>query len=268
MPKSTTSLFLLLTGLTLTSGCQKNEPDTPPKSDPVAISGELRGIFIGPLPVLSTAATGNFSGSFDKTTNAMSYTVTFAGLSSPLTLAHLHPGAAGVKQPSFFTLPGLSSPISGKATLTPAQRELLLRGEVYVNLHTTNFQEFGELRAQLLLPNMVAVAGRFSGAQQVPTVRTAATGVVSGVFNKDTNELSYTVSYQGLTPVAGGFRIAPPDQANPAPTLTLPTLTSPLVAKATLTPAQREALLAGSFYASLHSQAFPDGEIRANLTVR
>ena len=268
MLKSATFLLLLLTSLTLVSGCKKDEPANQPKSDPIAIRGELKGLYIGPLPVLNTAAAGNLTGSFDKSTNELSYAVTFTGLSSPLTLAHFHPGAAGVKLPSFFTLPGLSNSITGKITLTPAQRELLLRGEIYVNLHTTNFQEFGELRAQLTTPSLVVVAGQLSGAQQVPAVRTAATGVVSGVFNKDTNELSYTASYQGFTPVAGHFHIAPPGQNNPVPTLSLPVLTNPTVAKATLTPAQREALLAGNLYVNLHSQAFPDGEIRTNLLVR
>ncbi len=258
---------LLFTGLALLGSCKKNDPEKP-QPDVVAIRGELKGQYIAPLPVTGTAGTGDFTGSFDKNTNELTYTLTFAGLSSQLTLPHFHLGAPGVKVPSFFTMPGLTSPLTGKAVLTPAQREALLSGNVYANLHTVNHQEFGEIRAQLTTPNLLLVSGQLSGAQQVPAVSTSATGVASGIFNKETNELSYTVSYAGLTPVAGHFHIAPPGQANPASSLPLASLANPVVATATLTSAQREALLAGNLYVNLHSQAFPDGEIRANLVAR
>ena len=88
------------------------------------------------------------------------------------------------------------------------------------------------------------------------------------MFNKDTNELIYTVYYQGFTPVAGHFHIAPPGQANPTPTLGLAGLSTPITAKATLTVPQREALLAGNLYANLHTAAYGSGEVRANLTAK
>lgn len=118
--------------------------------------------------------------------------------------------------------------------------------------------------------NMLTVTGTLSGAQQVPPVPTPGTGSVSGSFNTTTNELSYTITYSGLTgaPVAGHFHIAPPGQANPTPTLGLAGLSTPITAKATLTVPQREALLAGNLYANLHTAAYGSGEVRANLTAK
>jgi hypothetical protein len=102
-------------------------------------------------------------------------------------------------------MPSLTSPISGTTMLTPAQREQLLRGDMYVNLHTVNHQEFGELRSQLLTPNMVVVDGRFSGAQQVPAVNTAATGIVSGGLRQRHQCAELHGFVPGLTPVAGSL---------------------------------------------------------------
>ncbi|WP_375417427.1 CHRD domain-containing protein [uncultured Hymenobacter sp.] len=260
--------LLFLAGLTLVGACKKDNPETP-TPDPVTITGELKGSNIAPLPV-ATAGTGSFAGSFDKNTNELTYAVTFSGLSSAVTLVHLHLGAPGIKTPSFFTMPGLTSPVTGKTTLTGAQREALLTGQVYANIHTANNPDAGEIRANLMPPNIVSLSGELSGANQVPAIATDAKGVVSGIFNKDTNELNYTISYSGLTPTAGHFHIAPPGSVNLAPSLGFPSpLTNPTVAKATLTAEQREALLAGSVYANLHTQEHPrTGEIRANIVAK
>lgn len=262
------SSLLFLAGLTLVSACKKDDPATP-AADPVAIKGEMKGSNIAPLPI-TTAGTGAFTGSFDKNTNELTYRVTFSGLSSAVTLVHLHLGDPGVKTPSFFTMPGLTSPVTGKTTLSGAQREALLTGRIYANIHTADHPDAGEIRANLTPPNIMSLSGELSGANQVPAIETSAKGMVSGIFNKDTNELNYTVSYSGLTPTAGHFHIAPPGSVNLAPSLAFPSpLTNPIVAKATLTAEQREALLAGNVYANLHTQEHRQtGEIRANLLVK
>jgi hypothetical protein len=102
------------------------------------------------VPPVTTSGTGTVDTTFDKATNVLTWTVTYAGLSGPVTAGHFHgpaaPGAnAGVVVP--FT-GDLTSPIRGKATLTPAQAADLTSGKWYANLHTAK-NPGGELRGQV-----------------------------------------------------------------------------------------------------------------------
>lgn len=107
------------------------------------------------VPPTTSAATGTLETSLDKDTNILSWTVTYAGLSSPLTAGHFHgpamPGQnAGVVVPLGTNL--TSSPIKGKATLTAAQIADLMAGMWYVNLHT-QANPNGEIRGQVNATN-------------------------------------------------------------------------------------------------------------------
>ncbi len=74
--------------------------------------------------------------------------LSFAGLGSAETAAHIHgPAAANANGPSIFDLPNgqfANFPI----TLTTAQANALGGGQLYVDVHTTNFPN-GEIRGQL-----------------------------------------------------------------------------------------------------------------------
>ena len=48
-----------------------------------------------------------------------------------------------------------------------------------------------------------AVSGTFTGAQEVPAVTSSATGSYTATFDKASRELRYTVTFTGITPVAG-----------------------------------------------------------------
>jgi hypothetical protein len=82
--------------------------------------------------------------------NVIKWTVTYSGTTGPVTAGHFHgpakPGAnAGVVVP--FAGP-LASPITGSATLTPAQVDQVKQGLWYINLHTAA-NPGGELRGQV-----------------------------------------------------------------------------------------------------------------------
>jgi len=73
--------------------------------------------------------------------------LTFAGLSSGQTDAHIHgPAAAGVSAPAIFPLP-LGQVSDFAITLTAAQVQDLKNGLLYVNVHSSNFPT-GEIRGQ------------------------------------------------------------------------------------------------------------------------
>ena len=119
-----------------------------------------------------------------------------------------------------------------------------------------------------------AVSGTFSGAQQVPVATTSATGSFVGTFDKVTRELRYTITFTGLTPVAGHLHTGAPGmlgnvfQSFPKNNATSDGYESPITGTTTLTQAQAAALLANGIYANLHTAANPGGEIRADLTVK
>jgi hypothetical protein len=100
------------------------------------------------VPPNASAGSGTAKVDLDGTT--LKWTVTYSGTSGPVTAGHFHgpamPGAnAGVVVP----FPGpISSPITGTATLTPAQVADLKAGLWYVNLHTAA-NPGGELRGQV-----------------------------------------------------------------------------------------------------------------------
>ena len=117
-------------------------------SDAMSMKNQLSGA--QEVPPVATSGAGTADTTFDKSTNVLTWTVTYSGLSGPVTAGHFHgpamPGAnAGVVVP--FT-GDLSSPIRGKATLTAAQAADLTAGRWYVNLHTAKHPG-GEIRGQI-----------------------------------------------------------------------------------------------------------------------
>ena len=103
------------------------------------------------VPANTSAGSGSMQATLNKSTNVLSWKVTYAGLSGPATAGHIHgpalPGAnAGVVVP--FT--SAASPIEGSATLTPAQIADLMAGKWYANVHTAA-NPGGEIRGQVML---------------------------------------------------------------------------------------------------------------------
>jgi hypothetical protein len=96
-------------------------------------------------------AKGHADFSLDRDTLKLSWKVTYTGLSSPPTGAHIfgpqRPGANST--PVFDLAPkGLKSPLEGSVILKEGDLQNLLAGRYYVNIMTTKY-EHGELRGQL-----------------------------------------------------------------------------------------------------------------------
>ena len=117
-------------------------------SDTMSMKNALTGA--QEVPPVTTGGSGTLDSSFDKGTNVLTWTVTYSGLSGPLTAGHIHgPAAAGANAGVVIPFTGdLASPIKGKATLTAAQVADLMGGRYYVNLHTAK-NPGGEIRGQL-----------------------------------------------------------------------------------------------------------------------
>lgn len=129
----------------------------------------------------------------------------------------------------------------------------------------------GMMSRQAGQSNMVAFTTQLRGANEVPANASAATGSVDAVLNKDTNLFRWKVNFSGLSGPATAAHFHGPAAVGANAGVVLPwtgPITSPLDGSATLTPAQASDLIAGRWYANIHTAAHPGGEVRGQMTVR
>jgi uncharacterized protein (TIGR03118 family) len=218
-------------------------------------------------PVVATTATA--LGTISIEGSLFTYHISFSGLSSPASAAHVH-GAASATNSTGVMFPlngasGTAGTLSGTHTLAAAELQAILSGLTYVNIHTPNHQS-GEIRGQIVPLHLTVT---LNGASEVPPITTTATG--TGSLTLIGNQVLYAVSYSGLAGAATGAHIhGPADATQPAPILVFlntPSGTSGSISgTVSLTPAELADLLAGMTYINIHSTVHQGGEIRGQIT--
>ena len=100
------------------------------------------------VPPNASGATG--SARVDLDGNVLKWTVTYSGMTGPVTAGHFHgPAPEGANAGVVIPFAGpLASPITGSATLTAAQLADMKAGLYYMNLHTAA-NPGGEIRGQV-----------------------------------------------------------------------------------------------------------------------
>ena len=119
--------------------------------------------------------------------------------------------------------------------------------------------------------SLVAFTTQLRGSNEVPPNGSTAGGTVDAVLDKKTNLFRWKASFSGLTgPATGGHFHGPAAiGANAGVVLGWKSpITSPLEGSATLTSAQAEDLIAGKWYANIHTAAHPGGEVRGQMTAQ
>ena len=107
------------------------------------------------VPMVETDATGTLTGTYNKNSNLLTYSVSWQQLSGPVTGMHFH-GPADIGEPANVAVPITGFPAaeqgtySGSATLTEAQEAELLGEKWYVNIHT-DLNKPGEIRGQVMV---------------------------------------------------------------------------------------------------------------------
>ena len=110
----------------------------------------VNGIAAGSAGCGSSLSSGTGTGKVELDGNVVKWTVTYSGMTGPVTAGHFHgPAPAGSNAGVVVPFAGpLASPIVGSATLTPAQVDQLKSGLWYINLHTAA-NPGGEIRGQV-----------------------------------------------------------------------------------------------------------------------
>ena len=202
------------------------------------------------VPAITTTATGNVVGTYDKTSKILSFSVDYAGITP--TAWHIHKGAAGTAGGVIFDMGAkFSTPFAfSTPALSAAQETDLLAGANYVNLHSAKAPS-GEIRGQLALAASTAM------------------GSIVGTFNNDTKILSVTVNYMGMMPVAWHIHKGAAGTSGPVIFDMGSSFSNGYTYKsAALTTSQVDDLKAGLYYVNIHSAKAPNGEIRGQLAVK
>lgn len=136
---------LLATGALVAAGCGMmdslmNKPMGGGMSVPLSPAAEV--------PPNASGGSGNARVDVDG--NVVKWTVTYQNMTGPVTAGHFHgPAPAGANAGVVVPFTGsMASPITGMATLTPAQLADMKAGLWYVNLHTAA-NPGGEIRGQV-----------------------------------------------------------------------------------------------------------------------
>ncbi|MGY3088087.1 putative lipoprotein YajG [Hymenobacter sp. UYAg731] len=104
-----------------------------------------------------------------------------------------------------------------------------------------------------------------NGAQQVPANNSTATGTFTGVYTSSNKQLSYVVTYQGLTPSVAHIHSGAAGVSGPV-AIPFATLTSPITGTVTLTDDQASQLLSNGMYVNIHTAGtYSNGEIRGDI---
>ncbi|EJN09155.1 CHRD domain-containing protein [Bradyrhizobium sp. YR681] len=114
---------------------------------------------------------------------------------------------------------------------------------------------------------VVKLQAELKGSNEVPPNTSSGSGKAEASFDSDTRFLTYTVTYTGLSGPALGAHFHGPGEAGKNAGIALPfkSTESPIQGTATLTDTQAADLLAGKWYANIHTAANPGGELRGQM---
>lgn len=107
-----------------------------------------------------------------------------------------------------------------------------------------------------------------SGKQAADVNNSPASGTLTGTYDVTTRTLSYTVTYQSLTPLTGHIHQGVAGRNGPL-IVSLPAgAPSPVSGTIVLSEADGQQIVNNATYVDFHTSAYPTGEIRGNITVK
>ena len=226
------------------------------------------------VPAVTTSASALGIFTLSQNQEKLKFRVTLAGLSSAITGAHFHTGAAGVAGPVVVNLLTYltGNVLEGEIVPTAAFLASLSQGQIYINVHTTN-NPGGEIRGQLTAETRnMPFDSRLDGNQMVPTTASTGKALAVGRLAPTLDSITVFVSFAGLSgpPTSIALYASPAGVANGTAIGTLPISTPPATNVVGfrftgLTPADVTAFLRGNINLVINTAANPNGEVRGQL---
>ncbi|WP_124033448.1 CHRD domain-containing protein [Herpetosiphon llansteffanensis] len=257
------------------------------------------------VPPTGSTATGSGIVDVDTINNTLSYNFSYQGLSADETAAHIHGFAPrGVNAGVLFGL-AIGSPKVGTLNYSENQEANILAGQTYINIHTSAFPggeirgqldgaipcppptatptetatpsitptatETGTATPSLTPiitppPSCVTMSVIADGSQEVPP--SGSNGMAMGTIQINTaaNTLSYNLSYHDLSSAETAAHIHgfAPRGTNTGVLFHLP-LGASKVGTLNYAENQEAGILAGQTYINIHTENFPNGEVRGQL---
>ncbi|MBL7951891.1 MAG: CHRD domain-containing protein [Flavobacteriales bacterium] len=223
------------------------------------------------VPTNTSMALGLGSFTLNATRDTLCIHASWTGLSSALTGIHIHDGAAGTNGPVIIDLMDfvqgdqLTTMLTG-AAITPAIVAKHVRGELYLNIHTTDNPN-GEIRGQILPETDYAYVADLNGMQQVPVVTTDGYGLGTFALAHHRTVLKFNAVFTGLTGPITAIHFHSGALGSSGPVvqdLEAFLVGNQLNGMVDPTPFLAD-LLAGNIYLNVHTAANPNGEIRGQV---
>ena len=252
---------------------------------PANPGGEIRGQIAPPpvdvlftnlsgeqeVPALASAAGAIAASTIDRETGTVTLHMNATG-ADDATAAHIHLAYAGVNGGVLIGLVqdavdlGHWSVIG--AQLDDAGLANYLAGQLYVNLHTPA-NPGGEVRGQIAPPPVEVLFTNMSGAEEVPPVVTAATGIAASTVDRRTGTVTLHLNATGAVTATGAhIHRASPDINGP---VLIPLVQDLMdvghwfVSGGQFDLAGLVDYRAGGLYVNLHTPANMGGEIRGQI---
>lgn len=124
------------------------------------------------------------------------------------------------------------------------------------------------LFASPVMAETLTFHAKMNGASEVPANASSGSGEATVTLDTATNMLTYNVTFSGLTGAATMGHIHGPAAPGANAGVVVPfagPVVSPLHGQATITASQAADLMAGKYYANIHTDANKGGEIRGQL---
>ena len=235
------------------------------------VSAKLDGM--QEVPSVNTNALGVAGFTLNDTRDSLCVNITWTGLTGPVTGIHIHEGARGANG---GVVTDLTPYINGNrisVVLTGADVSMnnvskLLSGMFYLNIHTA-LNPNGEIRGQLELETDWTYTSVLDGAQEVPSVNTAAYGTGFFMVSKDLSVIRYNVVVQDLSGAISGAHLhygAAGTNGGVAEDLS-PMVNGNVISGMISNPSAMllDSMMMGKVYLNVHTANNPSGEIRGQL---
>ena len=219
-----------------------------------------------------SAARGVFAATVTRTDTgaAVTWQLTFSGLTGPAGAAHIHTGVPGQSGPVVVPLCGpCESPASGTANVDATVLEALQTGGAYVNVHTAANAP-GEIRGQLAV--RAAATAALNARQEVPKPKgrlVRARGAFTATVTKSgtTGRVAWRLTFSGLSgrALAAHIHLARRGKAGPVAVPLCGPCRSGVRGTATVSAAVLTALEAGRGYVNVHTARNAAGEVRGQI---